>query len=166
MKRAANAEEPDFPLRFGENVLVCVTGIAEFSFHDHCWLEAILIEPENEKGHFGVGIAGVLHWVERDRVQKKDTNMRPVAYKQNVLVYRVSNGRFYWKEAVVNEIPCIFLPSGLKDVDDNNQRPRCSITFVEQTSQLTVPIAHCIVARHYVVPPNPEPEKKKMKWLD
>jgi len=92
MKRV-NAEEPDFPLRFGENVLVCVTGIAEYSFHDHCWLEAILIEPENAKGRFGVCIAGVQHWIERDRIQKKDTNMRPVAYKQNVLVYRVSNGK-------------------------------------------------------------------------
>jgi hypothetical protein len=162
MKRVSdnNEEQPDFPLRFGENVLVCVAGMPDFpqAFKD-CWVEAILTGGEDAQGRFGVTIKDTEYLIERDRIQKKDTSVRPCAAGQNVLVYRHTSDGVHWKQAVVKS----FLSYDMTDTDAIRSCEVYSHVYGKAVV-FQYPVNICILGRHYEEPPKVN-EKKKIKTL-
>jgi hypothetical protein len=158
MKRVSQDDEPDFPLRFGENVLVCVTGLPEFpeAFRD-CWVEAILTGGEDAHGRFGINIKDEEYLLKRDRIQKKDTSVRPSATGETVLVYHHTADGVHWKQAVLRT----FLPF---DMTDEYAIRRCEvhIDVLGRAVVFQYPVSNCILGRHYVEPPKVKDKRIKV----
>lgn len=156
MKRVANDEEPDFPLRFGENVLVCVNGLPEFpeAFTD-CWVEAILTGGEDAQGRFGVTIKDEEYLLKGDRIQKKDTRVRPSATGETILVFRHTSDGVHWKQAVMRT----FLPYDMSD-EDAIRKCEVHINVLGRAMVYQYAVNNCILGRHYV-----EPDKMKEKRM-
>lgn len=161
MKRVERVDDDDGPgqlRRYGENVLVCLTGLPGCDMFDRCWLDGVLIGEENEKDEFLVNIDNENIRVHRDRLQYKDITRRPTQVGQLVLVHELYNRRYSWWEAVVRTI---HPPDGVHDY------PRCTVEWVGKHShsfQKLVVLHSCIVARHYT-PPEERPEKKIKKLV-
>lgn len=160
MKRVSDdVEGPDFPLRFGENVLVCVTGLPEFpeSFKD-CWVEALLTGGEDAQGRFGVNIKDEEYLLKGDRIQRKDTSVRPSAAGETVLVFLHTGDGVHWRQAVLRT----FLPY---DVTDEHAVRKCEVDINVNGRPVVYqyPINVCILGRHYVEPP--KAKEKRVKTL-
>lgn len=157
MKRASD-DESDFPLRFGENVLVCVSEMPEFPWGlRYCWLEGLLISGEDASGRFEVKVERKKYWFPRDRIQKKNTSFRPRIEGATVLVYRDTHDYgVVWKEGSVIR----FHPS------TNGIHEKCDVCSVERDGykmNMETPVNECVVARHYTPPPEAVSEKKIKK---
>ena len=159
MKRVSdNDDEPDFPLRFGVNVLVYVKGLPDFpdSF-TRTWLEALLVSGEDAQGRFCVVIKDVQYVIERDRIQRKDTTVRPSAAGENVLVFLHTSDGVQWREGVV----LTFLSY---DMSDTYAVRKCEVlvNVGATTATGSYPVNTCILGRHYVEMPE---KKKRIKQL-
>ena len=167
MKRAERISDddndedaPGHLRRYGENVLVCLTGLPGCENFNRCWREGILIGEENNKDEFLVNIDNIRKRVHRDRIQYKDVTRRPTEVGQLVLVYQMHNNGYNWREAVVRKI---HKPDATRDY------PRCTVEWMEnyqRPANTKVVVLHCcIVARHYTPPPEERPEKKIKKLV-
>lgn len=144
MKRVADDDKPDFPLRFGENVLVCAADVPDRprSLKD-CWLEAILVEGEDSQGRFCVNVQNEEYLLKRDSIQKKDTSVRPSAAGETVLVYHHTKDGVHWKQAVLKT----FLPY---DMTDEHAVRKCEvdININDRPVVYQYPVNICILGRH------------------
>jgi hypothetical protein len=151
-KRAAAREPEDAPqedaeqlCRFGQNVLVCLTGLFGVTPTNRLWGEGLLIQAANIDDNFIVYVEGGHRVVHRDRVQIKNIAHRPTNPGDKVLALRAQHdGKMFWYEASVDR----FIPPGPGGTE------RCYLKWLgsKQHGENVVEIKTCIVARHYELP--------------
>lgn len=163
MKRAdridSDDDAPGQLRRYGENVLVCLTGLPDCEMFNRCWREGVLVGEEDANDCFLVSVHNEHMRVHRDRIQYKDVTKRPTEVGQLVLVHQMNNGGYSWWEATVRKI---------HPPDEVHDYPRCTVEWVGKYNHSDlqhVVLECCIVARHYTPPPEERPEKKIKKLV-